>query len=545
MATFGMLVGAVAAATGPLGYKPNIVFFLTDDQDRILGSSGYTAEGSLEAMPATRNVLTRKGAFFENFMVHTPICCPSRTEFFTGRYFPNVRGADGQGCMHANTTPVGLMDHGMFGLLTSAGYETGIFGKTTNDQPAQLNRIAAEGSATYIDSPIDYNNYEGRSYFHLVNGTVTTEKLNTTNPRFGTVYQTTQLGNRSLLWLDQILKAKEPKPFFLYLGFHAPHYPAEPAPWYQHLWDNVSAPVTPNYNVSCPDKTQHIRQNPPLTSVVKCWEDQHFRDRWATLKSVDEVVEAVDDKVNAAGQGEKTYYFFTGDHGYKLGQWRVGTSKQHPYETDIRVPFLVKGPGVEEGVHLKQLSGNVDLLPTILELAGLPRPSWVDGKSMVPFLAPSLIADVTERETRAAGWRQRFLHAYESVGTYWNDHSNAWAPEGYEKKCGGAMPRGPSGSVKSCNESDGIGDGNCYFVDSTHSNSWRALRVMNATHNTQYVEYDRTWTWTAEPDFHELYNLDEDPYQLTNIYSVMSQEVKDALHAELTEYYSCKGASCP
>eukprot|EP00662_Eupelagonemidae_sp_cell21_P048471 gene48471-11234_t len=113
----------------------------------------------------------------------------------------------------------------MFGLLTAAGYETGVFGKTTNDQIEQLQRLAQERSATYIDSPIQYNDFNGLRYYHLLpNGTQWTETLSTVAPSYGTTYQTTQLGNRSLLWLDSVLGGRAP--WFLYLGPHAPHYPA-------------------------------------------------------------------------------------------------------------------------------------------------------------------------------------------------------------------------------------------------------------------------------------------------------------------------------
>ena len=94
-----------------------------------------------------------------------------------------------------------------------------------------------------------------------------------------TPYQTTQLGNRTIRWLEAILdeKSKEDgaeRPFFAHIGPHAPHYPAQPAPWYEHAFDHLCAPITPNYNISSPDKTQHIRQNPPLDERVKCWENQ-------------------------------------------------------------------------------------------------------------------------------------------------------------------------------------------------------------------------------------------------------------------------------
>lgn len=63
-----------------------------------------------------------------------------------------------------------------------------------------------------------------------------------------------------------------------------------PAPWYTEAWPDLRIPKTPNYNISSPDKTQHIRQNPPLTAQAECWENQHFSDRWRTLLSVDDIV---------------------------------------------------------------------------------------------------------------------------------------------------------------------------------------------------------------------------------------------------------------
>jgi arylsulfatase A-like enzyme len=109
----------------PLGYKPNFVLVLTDDQDRYLDPSGYTALGSLAAMPQLRREMLHKGAIVDHFYVNTPICCPSRTELFSGRYFHNVGPPNDAGsCMHADTAN-GYNASGLFGLMTRAGYNTG------------------------------------------------------------------------------------------------------------------------------------------------------------------------------------------------------------------------------------------------------------------------------------------------------------------------------------------------------------------------------------------------------------------------------------
>ena len=103
-----------------------------------------------------------------------------------------------------------------------------------------------------------------------------------------------------------------------------------------------------------------------------------------------------------------------------------------------------------------------------------------------------------------------------------------------------------------------MGDGNCYFVDSTHSNSWRALRIIdhNAGRNWQYIEYDSTWTWNATGptgqglQHYELYDVDADPYQMKNIYEQTDEATKAELHGRIAAYYTCGGyasssSACP
>ena len=104
-------------------------------------------------------------------------------------------------------------------------------------------------------------------------------------------------------------------PFFAYIGPHAPHFPAQPAPWYEDSLPDVEAPRTPNYNVSCPDKPQHIRQNAGLTQLARCWENKHFRDRWSSLLSVDDIVQSVVNMLDEGGVLNNTYIVYTSDHG--------------------------------------------------------------------------------------------------------------------------------------------------------------------------------------------------------------------------------------
>ena len=323
------ILAAKISTTAKKDVAPNFVFILTDDQDRLLGESGYTSLGSLEIMPNLRSKLIDEGAIVDNFLVNTPICCPSRTEFFTGRYFHNAGGPEIEKCMHADTSLAGSSEVGLFGVLKNNGYNVGIFGKVTNDQEKILNQMSGEEkSVTYVDAPNghEYHNFTTNEYWRYwaENDTTTVEIIDSTDPVFGSIYQTSQLGNRTLRWLDAI--GEESKPFFAYIGPHAPHFPAQPAPWYEHTFDEVNAPITPNYNVESPDKAQHIRQNPPLDERARCWENQHFRDRWGSLLSVDDLINDLYDYLEAHMLLENTYIIYSSDHGYKQGQWRIGNS---------------------------------------------------------------------------------------------------------------------------------------------------------------------------------------------------------------------------
>jgi|TARA_B110000208_G_scaffold168779_1_gene209133 N-acetylglucosamine-6-sulfatase len=273
-----------------------------------------------------------------------------------------------------------------------------------------------------------------------------------------------------------------------------------------------------------------------------------------TLLSVDEIVEAVIETLTKADIMKKTYFFYSSDHGYKQGQWRIGTSKQHPYETDVLVPLLVRGPGIKAGIHLPFPAGNVDLTPTILEIAA----GWTkadigyDGQSMAKLL-------ITETSTLPSGvlptfkgkdgksWRDSFTNEYKSVGTYYNDHSGVSAPKNYSKVCGGGQPKGPN-APKSCTERDCVGCGECYFVDSTHSNNWRSLRVLNGTHDLTYIEYDPDFAFLGPASGYqhiELYDNTADEYQMKSLAKVWAPAVLLDLHNKLQTWFECHGDTCP
>ena len=136
-----------------------------------------------------------------------------------------------------------------------------------------------------------------------------------------------------------------------------------------------------------------VAQQPPVSELEARSADITFARRWECLLSYDDLVGKVVDEVEALGELDNTYFFMTSDHGFHFHELRMGVGKWSVYETDVRVPMLVVGPGVEQNATLEGVVGShIDLAPTWMELAGVERPEWMDGRSV----APRLLGDETE-----------------------------------------------------------------------------------------------------------------------------------------------------
>eukprot|EP00316_Scyphosphaera_apsteinii_P023593 CAMPEP_0119331290 /NCGR_PEP_ID=MMETSP1333-20130426/80277_1 /TAXON_ID=418940 /ORGANISM="Scyphosphaera apsteinii, Strain RCC1455" /LENGTH=595 /DNA_ID=CAMNT_0007340855 /DNA_START=21 /DNA_END=1808 /DNA_ORIENTATION=- len=480
----------VAASSHAEHSKHNIVYVMTDDQDVELGG--------LTPMPKTRRLLGEGGAVGEAMYVATPICCPSRTETLSGRLYHNVLSDDLGGCMHVNHTHY-IFDHSssLFPALQSAGYMTGGFGKIINGQRNVFNpeRPRLVGW-DWLSIPLDEGDYFCAEYFEKrPNGTFWKSSLGSAAEVVDKWYQTSQIGNRSLEFIAAAVALH--RPFVAYLGPHAPHYSADAPPWLRGEFMDLKAPRTPAWNTSegQVNKTMHVAQNPPLTSEMVEYIDVHFRDRWRAIAGVDDMIGLIIEQLERWGALNSTYMLLTSDHGYKLGEWRLGCSKEHPYETDVHIPFFMRGPGIVPGTRIAALTSNIDIAPTLIEIAGLPANPEHDGNSLLPLLtAPASEVAVLER-----GWRTSQIIEYLSVGTYYNDHAKLWlsgpsATPGTPVRYGaGPWTNNPSFTKSDCPASEGttageVGKGSCWFVDSQASNNWLALRVRNSTHNFVYIE---------------------------------------------------------
>ena len=182
-------------------------------------------------------------------------------------------------------------------------------------------------------------------------------------------YHTDLIHNRSLNFLET--RDKE-KPFLMVLAPPASHAPFIPAPQYEKNFSNLTAPRLPSFNVNSGD-TKHwfTRQGGSLSESAVDQVDEVFRNRWRTLLSVDDMVEDLVARLEEQGLLNNTFILYTSDHGYHLGEFALPIDKRQPYEFDIRVPFILRGPGVAANTTSDDPVLMVDVAPTLFDIAGI------------------------------------------------------------------------------------------------------------------------------------------------------------------------------
>lgn len=394
--------------------RPNILFIFSDDH----AQHAISAYGSKVNQTPHLDRLAKDGARFTNSFVTNSICTPSRATLLTGQY------------SHLNGVPVfnrfdGARDH-VAKHLQAAGYHTGMIGKWhLGSDPTGFDRwIVLPGQGAYWNPT-----------FLVSAGKLTIEGHCTDI--------TTELG---LEWL----KTRPPdQPFFLMLHQKAPHRPWEPDKRNQARFKNAVIPepdtlrddyatrpgalpenlqtvardltrldlkLVPPANLTGPERQNWLLTKPMEVEVTRPdgksetltgdalvkWKYQRYmQDYLACVQGVDDSVGQILDYLDRSGLAENTIVFYSADNGWYLGDLGL-YDKRFMYEPGLRAPLLVRGPGIKAGSLPAQFVANIDLAPTFLDLAGLPVPSSMQGRSLVPLLHGESPAD----------WRQTLYYRY-------------------------------------------------------------------------------------------------------------------------------------
>lgn len=357
------LLGSIArGAEGPA--RPNVVFLYTDDQARW----AVGAYGNGEVRTPNLDRLAREGARFNNAFTATPVCSPSRASMFTSRYPTQFGISD---WIDPTSEPdVGLAPSAILWpeLLKAHGYTTMLLGKwhlgtRPEFHPTRQGYDRFYGFLGGGNQPIDP--------VLEVEGTVTKLK-----------------GSLPDLLVDQgirFVESNRSRPFLLSIHFRAPHAPYAPVPPEDSAQFRTLDPTVPSFPSLPRERVKTLT-----------------REYYASVASVDRNVGRLLKELDTLGLMDKTIIVFTSDHGYMIGQhglWHKGNAtwlaegkkgrRPNMFEYSIRVPLLVRWPGVvEPGTTIDRVVSNLDIFPSVLDMAGLGVPDnlRIAGRSFAPLL---------------------------------------------------------------------------------------------------------------------------------------------------------------
>ena len=540
LALLAGLVLATLPGTGsaqqPAKPKPSFVVIQVDDATLDQLYATFSPGGiPLQAMPYTLSLIAGRGIAFNRYYVPYPLCCPSRVSLLTGRYAHNhnVRG---------NVPPNGgftgfkarqAYSHNLAPWLQAAGYRTIHIGKFLNgygDEPFDEGKDVPPGWNAWhsvlradthhyfygytlndngvLDGPFgDPGSWETREYGERDDFGCPAAPLNG-KP---CLYET-DIFNR-IAW-DEISGTAPEQPFYLQLDYTAPHgdfrRPAgpEPAPRHYNLFAGAPYPHSRSEgfnegNVN--DKPRFIREAPYLSSQEIRTYRVYYQKALESLRSVDEGVKLVHDTLGSLGRLRNTYIVFTSDNGFFFGEHRLTGGKFIAYEPATHLPLLIRGPGIKPGTATGELAANIDIAPTILELAGAGADKSIDGRSLVPFMRdPSL-------RTRRPILFESFVQTNDVEA---NGQPGA-VPAERARPAAGASSDGATASIVAPPK-DYVG-----------------IRLGPY----KYIE------WPSGEK--ELYDVNKDPNELNNLVRVRNlSPIRAFLHAQLTQLVDCVGRAC-
>jgi N-acetylglucosamine-6-sulfatase len=461
-----------AAAAGGAAKRPNIVFVLTDD----------LAWNLVPYMPHVL-AMERHGETFSNYFVTDSLCCPSRASIFTGRFPHNTHVTSngppygGFGVFHER----GEEQHTFATALQGVGYHTAMMGKYLNGyQPGGESASGVLQSASpqppgWSEWDVAGNGYAEFSYRLNENGRSSEYGFQSQE------YLTDVLARKGLNFIDQAAVAR--RPFLLELATFAPHSPYTPAPRNEQDFPGLTAPRTPAFDAANTGAPAWLDHFAPLEPQQIEQIDTQFRRRAQAVQAVDNMIALIEAELRARGVAKNTYLVFSSDNGLHMGEHRLMPGKQTAFDTDIRVPLIVVGPGVPQGRTVPEMSENIDLCPTFERLAGVPVGPNLDGHSLVELLHGQALPEA---------WRREILVEH---------HGPDLGPTDPD-----LPPRGAGNPT-----------------------SYEALR----TSTSLYVEYV-----TGE---REYYNLRTDPFELHNLAAHLAPAHARQLHRTLTAIEGCRG----
>jgi arylsulfatase A-like enzyme len=400
------LFGAVALGEAPLDAlgqagttakeKPNLFVFLGEG----LRYDELSCAGHPIVKTPHMDRIAREGMTFKNAFVTNALCLPSRASLLTGMYSHSINATGNEPAEKSGdqkATGNGPIPHNVplvSELLRQAGYEVAFFGKAHIKHGLQ---------DRYWDY---YFGFNGRTDYYnptLVEGIA--GKFS--EPKRYEGYLDDVVADRALAWLEQ----KREKPFCIFLNPFAPHAPFYRARRHLDLYNGIPIPKPATFDddlKNYPGKPRAFAEaNNKIGTTILADDnprtlEEVVKNHYAGVVDNDENLGRVVDLLERSGRLDDTAVFVTSDHGFFLGEWRM-YDKRFMHEPSIRVPLIVRYPSlIKAGAVSEQIALNVDIAPTLLELAGAHLPSTLHGRSLVPLLKNEPPQD----------WRKDWLYEY-------------------------------------------------------------------------------------------------------------------------------------
>jgi N-acetylglucosamine-6-sulfatase len=486
--------GALAAPSSAAKHshhKPNIVFVLTDDLSWDLVTPRFAPHIVK---------LQDRGTTFTRYFVSNSLCCPSRATIFTG-LFPHNSG------VLANLGPDGgfqkfqaqRLDGRTYAVaLRGRGYATSFMGKYLNGYGDPMTPALAPIPPGWTDWHVSNSTgYLEFNYLLNDNGTV-----NTYGGPTGACGVETGPSNYGVDVLNakarSFIGGTRGQPFAIEVATFSPHAPYTPAPRDACDFPNLSAPRDPSFNAANTNAPAWLAAHGALGPRQVAAIDTSFRMRAQSVEAIDKLVADLERSLAARHLLRNTYIVFSSDNGYHLGQHRLIRGKQTAFDTDIRVPLIVAGPGVPKGRKVARVAQNTDLYPTFLDLAGARPSRDVDGRSLVPLLHPT-----------------RALPRWRTVALVEHNHLvRPGDPDFEDGRRGGDPPTYKAIRISS-----------------------PRVRGFRGPVEAVYVEYD-------DPAHEvEYYDIRRDPFERHNVAERLTATQRRELHRILARLGGCRGSN--
>lgn len=358
---------AAAAVSG----RPNIIVIVTDDQQR----------DDQELMTRTNQLLADQGTTFANYIATLPLCCPSRVSMLTGQYAHNHKVVDNSG-PHGGFK-VFKQNRAVNVWLEKSGYQTAYVGKFLNGYGRDDPEEVPEGWDEWY-APVDKSAYRMYDWDLNANGRIR---------HFGEAPGDYQADVESSV-LNRLITefAADSEPFFLQFAPNAPHeeggeqgdgtHGPRPAPRHENADVGQLDIGKPSFNeADVSDKPKFVASRSAYGQNDVERLGRKFLNRRRSLLAVDEAVGSLLATLERTGQLANTTIFYTTDNGFLLGEHRLHR-KKFAYEDSTHVPLIVRGPAFPVGHTANQVVGNIDIVPTILDIAGVRPRLKQDGVSL-------------------------------------------------------------------------------------------------------------------------------------------------------------------